>query len=1269
MKRYRRIIKFVTAFLLTAVIVCTSILVIRFNKFEKGGNQTPEKIYNYIDVNQSDINFQLAGNGKSYIVKGFSGSTLPALPGSNDKYRLTIPETYDNGTTGPLPVSAIDIATVGSNPDMTSKWFSTVGNPGDQRVRVENIVSVVVPNSVQTISVGAFNSFINVEEMVLPFIGTQRGNNASEDGYLSSMYALFGDSKFMGQVDANFDVQTNDNKTKIEDIIDPNTGAILAPGNGKITWYDTTGTTIDYDSSSDVAVITGTLQRRTAVVVPAHLKSVTITDEYLVANHAFFMMLPLKKVSINFSSDIPVTVEGANSIGERVFDTASNLVEAYLPDAISTLREGVFSFCSRLKTVLPQSKVAAFQNGTLVANSASMSKLLDSGDGQGLVYLPLDGNTNATIPDATFYGCRSIQNMVLSSEIRSIGRYAFGGDSGLRKVLTSLQLPTYDFTSDKNTNILPANVTLVNDYAFRNCSGLKNMTIETSLKTMGAGVFNACSSLESLTIPFIGKERGNGTSIVANAYTDGTQESLFGYIFGELGSENPSYKKVFQATTANPSEERVYAEMQINGGTGSGGASAGVNVSQVNVPFAYFYIPTSLQSVTITNESVIAIGAFMNCSMIENLQIYSFSEDESGLSTTQIGQGALAGCSGLTTLSIPFVGRTDVGMDRNTLYDGRGGKGRQLGHAFGIYSGFSGCPAVTQQEPFTTAAEYYYIPEALKSVELNHQSYVPSYAFWNCSGLETVIIGDKTKGMQRSMFKGCTNLTNLTVPFVGVQRGYSNDNVKWYFWWYDHEIRNSCIWFFSSAYTNGEYYNAYVTDWQHRWDCYIPYSLKNITVTQEYYYETNAFKGFHQVENITIRAIDDYTSMHIDSGIMNGCSNIQQIDIPFIGRDYNKNSESNQAYTIGWLFGTAGYSNSYAATQATGGSTTTFQIPKSLDTILIDRYFTRIADGAFRNMTSLVSVTNSGERAANISYLGSYAFANCYNLQSVEFPRASYTDMGNYAFSNCVSLAKIDEFSPLTVTKIGHHALEGTSVSVVDFSRYSYIGDYAFANCLQLTQVDMAGPDPSLIITPASSYTTAVPNYTYVGNHMFANCVNLTDVTLKPLKKVGGITYTYATPYMFQNCTSLENIVIDNCMDAIPDGLFDGCSKLKDNSQPGQGLVMTASTSSITRIGENAFRGCSTMQTLALPERLQSIGRGAFQRCSNLDSLRIPRECDLIPYGSDFNQTPVFDDYVSGVFYGCNEDKFYLEVYHPEEDWNTVLQWGQNWNCYFPVYI
>ena len=60
----------------------------------------------------------------------------------------------------------------------------------------------------------------------------------------------------------------------------------------------------------------------------------------------------------------------------------------------------------------------------------------------------------------------------------------------------------------------------------------------------------------------------------------------------------------------------------------------------------------------------------------------------------------------------------------------------------------------------------------------------------------------------------------------------------------------------------------------------------------------------------------------------------------------------------------------------------------------------------------------------------------------------------------------------------------------------------------------------------------------------------------------------------------------------IGDEAFHECSSLKSIELP--------STSTVTEIGNYAFRGCSNLREVTLNEGLQKIGDGAFYGCSSL---------------------------------------------------------------------
>ncbi|MDE5566298.1 MAG: leucine-rich repeat domain-containing protein, partial [Anaeroplasmataceae bacterium] len=1243
MKINKRKITIWSIMTLSLVMVLTFVLVCHFRKIDNpsASNENDYSHINYVEINDgadylSYADVTIDGTAGLKVVGFASNFTTSVSKAPTDMYSLTVPEIHNGKRVLAIDIPKINAGTAADPYEVP--WLSGTGVE-------EQIGKVIVPKTVLKISEGAFNAFTELRQMELPFVGTERGNtkgtafNKNTSGNCS-FYAIFGTDKFQSMNDYNLQaITTSDGINTLEDLKAKRAiNAAISYGTGQINWY--------FNSSTDSSSVL-------YFNVPINLEEVFITDEYCVADHAFFRSPALKKVSIQWSNNIPSDQKLASGFGQRVFDTSTALEFVVLPSSLSSYGAGLFSHCLSLHTVA----VGGVETGeTSYTELNSTYPKRSTGEFIKQVHLPLENpaglveGSDVKIEESTFEFCISIENMVIPHNVTSIKAHAFDGCTNMTNVRSSSNSYSIGNYCD-----LPDNLELIERLAFRNCTALQNITVPRNVKKIEEAAFNRCSALQTITLPFVGSERGND---------GGSVRSLFGYIFGQYGNSEAGDTSatpdacVFQATDGNPSKNRNEGDM---------------------TPRGEFYIPQSLKNVVITDETVLVSGAFMNCASLVSLQITSFEEDEDGYSIMTIGEGALGGCINLESLSIPFVGPNEFMPAKeslnNTIRNGRGASTYQLGYIFGSYE-YRDTTRIVQGEAFTSSnPAIYYFPSKLASVQLTHQTYLPSHSFWKTAMIKNVIIDDKTLGAQREVFHGCSGLESLSVPFAGMGRGlyyrsstygglYSGPNSPWYGdYWYseDYYLRNSIIWLFSNSPSDGHYFNDGITSWTGNYVGYIPNDLKYLTVTDETYFQTNAINGFKSLERVTIKKGEnvDIAQMHIDEGILANCGNITTLDLPFIGRDYNSKHEHTKAYTIGWLFGNKyTYDNCYSVYQGTDNGAT-YQIPNKLTTISFDNYITTIANGAFRGMKSLESVKSNSV----ISQLGNYAFADCSSLVEVILPRATYSIMGDYAFSNCIALTDIDAFSPSTVRKIGHGALRGTSIKNVDFTRYYYVGDYAFSNCLQLTSVDL---------TEGGLHSGNTTGYLdYIGKHLFSGCTRLTDVKLADQT----VDRQFVSDYMFEGCTSLEDIDLRGKVSSIPNGFLKDCSNLKSYYQVpdgigagtyiDKGLVIDPTDPNIKRIGAEAFKGCKSLTQFILPESLKTIGNAAFQNCTGLDVMRIPRsvnEINSIPLGTELNGV---DNYTTGVYYGCDENRFHLEVFIPEDEW----PWGNNWNCYFPVNI
>ena len=90
----------------------------------------------------------------------------------------------------------------------------------------------------------------------------------------------------------------------------------------------------------------------------------------------------------------------------------------------------------------------------------------------------------------------------------------------------------------------------------------------------------------------------------------------------------------------------------------------------------------------------------------------------------------------------------------------------------------------------------------------------------------------------------------------------------------------------------------------------------------------------------------------------------------------------------------------------------------------------------------------------------------------------------------------------------------------------------------------------------------------------------------------------------FQGCSESISVDLPDSLTSLGKGSFSGCFSLKSISLP----------RSVTSIPERAFDGCSSLITVALSPDLESIGANAFTGTS-VRFLMIPYGCDYVPDG------------------------------------------------------
>ena len=106
-----------------------------------------------------------------------------------------------------------------------------------------------------------------------------------------------------------------------------------------------------------------------------------------------------------------------------------------------------------------------------------------------------------------------------------------------------------------------------------------------------------------------------------------------------------------------------------------------------------------------------------------------------------------------------------------------------------------------------------------------------------------------------------------------------------------------------------------------------------------------------------------------------------------------------------------------------------------------------------------------------------------------------------------------------------------------------------------------------------------------------------TNVVIPDTFTYDGTTYkvTYISNYAFRNCSNLTSITIPESVTSIESYAFDNCTNLTSIDIPG----------SVTSIGKWAFNSCKSLTSITIPDSVTSVGDSAFYYCDSLTNVAI----------------------------------------------------------------
>lgn len=783
--------------------------------------------------------------------------------------------------------------------------------------------------------------------------------------------------------------------------------------------------------------------------------------------------------------------EGTTGINANLFANFTAMTNVTIPESVVFIGENAFSGC----TSLP------IENGIRYAGCYAIETtdktLTDYTLKDSVRYLGdnlfngCKSMTTMTIPagvtqigNRTFYGCSSMTTVTLPENLKSIGNEAFYNCSKLTAIDIPAGVTTIGNHAFYNCSALASAITLgegmtyLGEYAFYNCTALKSINIPAGMTTIGNRTFYECSSLSTVTLTeglkSIGEYAFHNCKSLKSIHIPAGVESIGGYTFNNCTS-------MTEATLAEG--------LKTIGG------------------YAFHYC-SALQSIQIpVGVSRIEQYTFENC---QSLVLATLPE---GL--TFIGSYAFHNCSALASINIPS---TVIEIQNDAFNNDRSLKTMTLPEGLTTLgnSAFSGCSGLTAIN----------IPQSLTKI--------PNSAFYSCTSLSAVTIPEGVTSIGGSAFYGCSSLRAFewpsTLSFVGSSNLSSDRLTIVSRAATPPTIENGCSdrLFHVPAGSGALYEELYPNN------IIIEGEGTKVVVTiaeagtlgEEVLKQvSNLADVNHLTVSGTINATDiesiknsspnlitlDLSGVNmkdIPNGFMSGKTNFTQVVLPSnaetIGEDafYNckRMKEITLPESVKEIKNRAFYNTALSTIVLPEGLTRlgsyVFDDCYYLESVNIPAGITGIEESTFLSCRALKSI----ELPEKVTYINNYAFSGCSALTSVTFPN-NMTNINYHAFYGCSSLASLT--LPQELTVIGGEAFRGCSaLTALEIpSKVTTIGANAFMDCDRLKTVSVDG------------------NIRSIESEAFYSCDNLESVTLSgTLLQCGSAVFSY--------CGNLKSVTI-----------------------------------------------------------------------------------------------------------------------------------------------
>lgn len=449
-------------------------------------------------------------------------------------------------------------------------------------------------------------------------------------------------------------------------------------------------------------------------------------------------------------------------------------------------------------------------------------------------------------------------------------------------------------------------------------------------------------------------------------------------------------------------------------------------------------------------------------------------------------------------------------------------------------------------------------------------NYVGDLAFIRCTSLSGIAIPENVTWIGNNAFEQCTSLLSVTLPstLTSIESvAFNNCSSLRYIISEAHEPPTLG----SNVFENSTYSNGYLL---------VPNS-----VAKEKYQAASGWSNFANISAAQFYTFEKDGIYYCQTG---------PNTVAVCAQDANYNSYSgNITIPKSVVYDYHGYTVNEVASNA-------FRNCPNLTRVTVPETVGLIGNFAFANCPNLTSVTFASN--SMLTEIGNNAFAGCSSLTNFTFPETLLT-IGNDTFNGCSSFTSVT--IPNSVTTIGASAFTScTGLTKVTIGRgCTSIGEWGFMECTSLTQVYCFAEIP-----PTISY------YTFRNNSGFTSATLYVPYSSKAAYQDASYWRQFSNIYQLGYDFKVDNIFYRYTGDNEVGVSYEYTiynSYTGDVNIPAQ-VNFDGNTYDVTSLCGSAFRNCSTMTSVNLPNGIKSIGYSAFYNCSSLTSINIPETVDTI---------------------------------------------------------